>query len=94
MKFSWDEKKNQINKSKHGISFETAKLVFDDPLHISIQDRNEKGEERWQTLGILNGVVVILVAHTIVEENNAEIVRIISARKATKHEVACYEKAH
>ncbi|MEQ1486066.1 BrnT family toxin [Methyloglobulus sp.] len=94
MNFSWDENKNQVNKSKHGISFETAKLVFDDPLHISVQDRHVNGEERWQTLGILNGVVVILVAHTTVEENNAEIVRIISARKATKHEVACYEKAH
>jgi uncharacterized protein len=94
MKFSWDENKNQINKSKHGISFETAKLVFDDPLHISIQDRHENAEVRWQTLGMLNDMLIILVAHSIIEENNVEIIRIISARKATKHEVACYEKAH
>jgi uncharacterized protein len=38
--------KNKINKSTHGISFETAKLVFADPLHMSIQDRHENGEER------------------------------------------------
>jgi uncharacterized protein len=94
MKFSWDENKNRINKSKHGIGFETAKLVFDDPLHISIQDRHENGEERWQTLGLVHGLAIILVAHSIVEGNNTEAIRLISARKATKHEVSCYEKAH
>lgn len=94
MKFTWDENKNAINKAKHGISFETAKLVFNDPLHISIQDRYENGEERWQTLGLINGVAVILVAHTAYEENHTEIIRIISARKATKQERKCYEQAH
>jgi uncharacterized DUF497 family protein len=94
MQFTWDENKNTINKSKHGISFETAKLVFNDPLHISIQDRYEKGEQRWQTLGLINGIVVILVAHCIDEENTVEIIRIISARKATKQERLCYEQAH
>lgn len=94
MKFSWDENKNTINKDKHGISFETAKLVFEDPLHISIQDRHENGEERWQTLGVINGVTVLLVAHGVYEDNNIEIIRLISARKATKHERYCYEKAH
>jgi uncharacterized DUF497 family protein len=59
MKFRWDENKNAINKAKHGISFETAKLVFNDPFHISIQDRHENGEERWQTLGLINGLAVI-----------------------------------
>jgi uncharacterized DUF497 family protein len=94
MKFSWDENKNSINKAKHGISFETAKLVFEDPLHISIQDRQENGEERWQTLGTINGVTVLLVAHGVYEENNRVIIRLISARKATKHERFCYEKTH
>jgi uncharacterized DUF497 family protein len=77
--------KNATNKIKHGVDFETATFVFDDPLHVSIQDRHENGEERWQTLGLVNNVVVLLVAHSIIEENNAEIIRIISARKATKH---------
>lgn len=94
MKFSWDENKNAINKEKHGISFEVAKLVFDDPLHISIQDRHENGEERWQTLGVINGVTILVVAHGIYEEHNEEIIRLISARKATKRERSSYEKAH
>lgn len=94
MKFTWDENKNRINKSKHGVSFETAKLVFGDPLHKSILDRYENGEERWQTLGLVNGLAIILVAHSFVEENNAEVIRLLSARKATKHEVSCYEKAN
>lgn len=64
-KFTWDENKNTINKAKHGVSFETAKLVFNDLLHISIQDRHESGEERWQTLGFINGLAVVLVAHSL-----------------------------
>lgn len=94
MKFTWDENKNAINKTKHGISFETAKLVFNDPLHISIQDRYENGEDRWQTLGVINGIAVVLVAHAIYEENHVEIIRIISARKATQQERKSYEQAH
>ena len=92
-KFTWDENKNTINKAKHGISFETARLVFNDPLHISIQDRYENGEERWQTLGFINDVAVVLVAHSLFEKNGTEIIRIISARKATKQERVCYEQA-
>lgn len=94
MKFIWDENKNATNKIKHSVDFETAKFVFDDPLHICIQDQHENGEERWQTLGLVNNVVVLLVAHSIIEDNNHEIIRIISARKATKHEKNHYEKAH
>jgi len=94
MKFTWDENKNAINKTKHGISFETAKLVFNDPLHISIQDRYENGEDRWQTLGVINGIAVVLVAHASYEENHVEIIRIISARKATQQERKSYEQAH
>jgi uncharacterized DUF497 family protein len=44
--FSWDETKNELNQQKHGIRFEIAKLVFNDPLHISRQDRIENGEQR------------------------------------------------
>jgi hypothetical protein len=51
MKFAWDENKNQINQSKHKVSFETAQHVFDDPLHVSRQERVENGEQRWQTSG-------------------------------------------
>lgn len=88
MKFRWDENKNAINKTKHGISFETAKLVFNDPFHISIQDRHENSEERWQTLGLINGLVVILVAHSVYEENNAEIIR-ISPHEKQRNKKGC-----
>jgi uncharacterized protein len=88
----WDEHKNLQNQKKHGLSFETAQHIFDDPHHLSIQDRHECSEERWQTLGIVGDVVVILVAHTISENINAEMIRIISARKATTHERKQYEE--
>lgn len=67
--FSWDEAKNKDNQRKHGISFEAAQLVVDDPLHISRQDRIENGEERWQTLGFADGVVLLLVAHVVRHRN-------------------------
>ncbi|KMV09207.1 hypothetical protein AB988_4359 [Acinetobacter baumannii] len=63
--FEWDEAKNRKNQKKHDISFETASLVFEDPLRISIQDRYTNGEERWQTIGRVKGVLMLLVAHTI-----------------------------
>lgn len=92
MRFEWDEKKNRGNRKKHGVGFETAKLVFEDPLHISIQDRFENGEERWRTVGHAGGVVLLLVAHTYRDEDGDEVVKIISARKATRHERVRYEQ--
>jgi uncharacterized protein (DUF4415 family) len=66
------------------VSFEAAKLVFDDPLHISRQDRTEDGEPRWQTIGMVGDVALLLVAHTCEDsESDGELVRIISARRAT-----------
>jgi len=61
---------------------------------MSIQDRQVSGEERWQTLGLVGGVVVLLVAHTYREEGDDEVIRIISARKATNHERQCYEHGY
>lgn len=92
MNFVWDESKNQINQRKHRVSFETARLVFDDPLHICRCDRIENGELRWQTLGSVGGVVVLLVAHTITEADGEETIRIISARKADRNERRVYEQ--
>jgi uncharacterized DUF497 family protein len=94
MRFIWDENKNQRNKAKHGVSFETAQLVFDDPWHLSRQDRHEDGEDRWQTLGLAGGVMVLVVAHTIAEQSGDEVIRIISARKATRQERARYEQGY
>lgn len=92
MLFSWDEVKNQTNRQKHGLSFETAQRVFDDPLHLSRQERIEQGEVRWQTLGMVHGVIVLLVAHTVASTGHEEHIRIISARKATRQERARYEQ--
>ena len=53
--FTWDPIKDGINKSKHGISFETASLVFSDPLHMSVLHRVVNGEQRWKTMGLVGG---------------------------------------
>ena len=92
--FSWDDAKNQSNRRKHGIGFEAAKLVFDDPLHVTRQDRIENGELRWQTLGMAGDVVLLLVAHTWHEASSGkEHIRIISARRATRLERKIYEQS-
>ena len=97
--FTWNEAKNRSNRKKHKVSFETAAREFDDPFHLSVQDRIEDGEERWQTLGQVDGVTLLLVAHTVAQEEGGEgsgepveVIHIISARKAEKHERRRYEE--
>lgn len=93
MRWKWDEEKNRRNKLKHGLTFETAQFVFNDPLAVSRAD-SYPNEERWQTVGAINQVV-ILVVHTLPiydPEKDEEIGRIISARKATKNERRMYEE--
>ncbi len=93
MRFDWDDNKNKANQVKHGVSFETASQVFADPLALSIQDRHVGSEERWQTIGQVGGVVVLLVAHAYRTGDEDEVIRIISARKATKRERRHYEQS-
>jgi uncharacterized DUF497 family protein len=93
MKFVWDEAKDGINRQKHQVSFATAQFVFDDPFHVSRQDRIEGGEQRWQTVGLVSGVVLLLVAHTYTEADGEETIRIVSARKAGKVERRIYAEA-
>jgi uncharacterized DUF497 family protein len=93
LRWVWNAEKNAINKRKHRLSFETAVLVFNDPLAASRCDVYPY-EERWQTIGIIGGVAV-LVVHTAPgfdTRTGEEIGRIISARKATAHERRVYEK--
>lgn len=93
MRYEWDPRKDRANTAKHGVSFATAALVFDDPNHLSVQDRHEGGEERWRTVGLVGGVVVLVVAHTYREDQvGEEVIRIISARKATRNERNRYEQ--
>jgi uncharacterized DUF497 family protein len=88
VEFTWDEHKNRVNQRKHGVSFETAILVFNDPFQVSRQDRVQDGEERWQTIGTVRGMHVLVVAHTVEDDDN--LIRIISARKATPQERIIY----
>jgi len=100
MPFTWDEPKNASNFAKHGVRFERATLVFGDPRAVSLLDDNEL-EERWLTIGLVNGVLVLVVVHTLRElvqkneneDENEEEIRIISARKATRREREIYERA-
>jgi len=90
--FEWDEIKAALNYRKHGIRFEEAVFVFGDPFALSEHDRIERGEHRWQTIGMVEGLLLVLVAHTVhIEETGDEIVRIISARRADRKERKRYE---
>ena len=96
VRFEWDEAKHLSNQRKHdGVSFEEALRVFQDPLHVSVQDRIEGGEQRWQTVGAVQGFVILVVAHTVTEQDadggSVEVIRIISARRATPRERRHYE---
>jgi len=93
--FEWDPAKNLSNQRKHGVSFEEAAQVFRDPLFLSWKDRVQDGEERWQACGKVEGLWLLIVAHTIREEVEdgtlIEVVRIISARRVEPKERRRYE---
>ncbi len=91
VRFEWDETKARSNARKHGVRFEDAMLVFADPYSLVEQDRLQGGELRWQTLGLAGGIVLLLVAHTVRNERESEIIRIISARKAVRKERMRYD---
>ena len=93
MKYEWDEEKNKLNQQKHGISFEEAKEVFNDPLQISKLDKRfNYFEERWITVGSTTKHKVLVVANLFFTDDGEEIIRIVSARKANKQERNSYEK--
>lgn len=93
MKYEWNEKKNQQNLQKHGISFEEAKEVFDDALQISRLDKRfSYFEERWITVGSTSKHKILVVANLFFTDDGEEIIRIISARKTQKRERESYEK--
>ena len=95
MHWRWDPNKAAANRVKHGLSFEIAVLVFDDPFHASKPDLHPDGD-RWHTIGLV-GAVLLLVIHTWPEaasEDGELVGRIISARKATAHERKAYEEGN
>ena len=92
VRFEWDSEKAATNLHKHGVDFALAALAFADPFALTEQDRVEGGEARWQTLGMAQGVLLLLVAHTIRDGAKEEVIRIISARPATRPERKRYEQ--
>ena len=89
--FEWDEEKDLLNQRKHGVSFEEAKTIFNDPRSITIADEQHSDEEdRYLDLGISSRGRLIVVSYTEREPN----IRIISCRKATKSERKTYEQAN
>lgn len=96
--FEWDDDKAATNLLKHGVAFELAEEVWNDPAHIIVFDRRENNEERWHAIGLVRAVLILTVVHTYpanweTDENREgdERARIISARKATRDERKRYE---
>jgi len=85
MRFEWSEAKRQTNIQKHGIDFTEIEKMFAGETVTILDDRFDYAEIRFVTLGLLKGQVVV-IAHTETDE----VIRIISARKATKNEEICY----
>ena len=89
IEFQWDEAKNTANKKKHNVSFEEAKTVFyDDNARLIHDPYHSETEDRYILLGMSNNIKLLIVIHTYKAQD--EIIRIISARKATKKETKQY----
>jgi uncharacterized DUF497 family protein len=87
--FDWNAAKATANLKKHGVSFEEAQTVFYDDFAVQFYDEeNSSNEERFLMLGLSSGARLLLVCHC--ERDGGGIIRIISARKATKHESSYY----
>jgi uncharacterized DUF497 family protein len=87
MRFEWDAAKNRSNFAKHGLDFADAELVFAGPCVTFIDDRFDYGKERFVTLGLLAGRLVV-IAHA----PRGAATRIISIRKANRREQKIYQK--
>lgn len=91
IRFEWDERKNTLNKRKHNISFEEAKTVFYDEAALLIDDpEHSRDEERFIILGFSKRANLLVVCHCY--RASESVIRIISARKATKREAEQYHE--
>ena len=88
MRFEWDEEKNRMNVQKHGISFNDVIGLFDHPMIVHLDVRNDYEENRWVGIGMMKHHVAVVVY----TERMGDAIRIISARKANKREVRQYVK--
>ena len=92
MEYEWDEAKAALNLRKHGVAFEDAAAVFDDPLHLVQEAKVVDGEARWKTTGYADACALLTVVHVIRETPQGPVVRIISARPASRRERRSYER--
>jgi uncharacterized protein len=91
LRFTWDERKNESNKRKHGISFEEAKTVFADDHALLIADPDHsESEDRFLLLGLSAALRTLVVCHALREQG--DLIRIISVRKADRLERAAYNR--
>ena len=89
IKFDWDPVKAESNKKKHGVSFEEAQSVFYDEFAVQFFDEeNSESEDRFLMIGVSDEAHLLIVCHC--ERDQGNIIRIISARKATKNERKYY----
>lgn len=92
MEFEWDEAKAKANLRKHGVAFEDAVELFDDPLHLTQPAKVVDGEKRFKTTGYADAYALLTVVHVVRGTAAGEIVRIISARPASRRERRSYEQ--
>jgi len=90
VRFEWDEAQNATNIRKHGIDFADVTDIFNHPMLTMLDDRENYSEERWITIGWIHALIGVVVYYT---ERQGDVIRIISARKATKYEVRHYEQS-
>jgi uncharacterized protein len=88
MIFEWDEEKNAINIQKHGLDFTDGWEVFQAPMLTALDTREDYGEDRWIGIGLLQARIVVIVF----TEHESDTIRVISLRKAVKHERLQYEQ--
>jgi uncharacterized DUF497 family protein len=91
LRFEWDEDKNNLNRSKHGIWFEESLSVFDDTNgRMFLDSEHSNDEDRFVIIGMNSAARILVVVHCYRESDS--VVRVISARKATKREIKFYEE--
>lgn len=91
LRFAWDERKNKANRIKHGVWFEEAQTVFHDPhARVFYDPEHSETEDRFLLLGVSSARRALVVVHRYREAES--LIRIISARKATRKEVRAYEE--
>lgn len=91
LRFAWDERKNRANRTKHGVWFEEAQSVFSDPRGRLFYDpEHSEAEDRFILLGMSSAARILIVIHCY--RGSDSVIRVISARKATRKEVQFYEE--